>query len=121
MPVKKPAAVVGGVLLTAGALLGGCVTPEYQYTAAGATIGGIAGAVLGHQVNGKNGRYAGAAAGAAIGAAIGNNADAVHNRGYRQPYRSGPVRDYPPQAQGAGGGYGDGYGYEDTRYRYYGN
>lgn len=110
--VKPKLLTLCGVLALAG-----CVTPQHQYTATGAAIGGIAGAVLGHQIDDDNGRYAGAAAGALLGAAIGNNADAIHNRGYRsdygyrqpQPYRedyrydgyrrpySGGYVPYPPR------------------------
>lgn len=85
-------------LLRLGALvlplaIGACVTPDRQYTATGAAVGSVAGAILGHQVDGDHGRYAGAAAGALIGAAIGNNADAIRNqRRYSAPESA---YDYP--------------------------
>ncbi len=41
----------------------------------GAAIGGLSGAVIGHQINDKNGRYAGAAVGALAGAVVGNYMD----------------------------------------------
>ncbi|MCP5419045.1 MAG: OmpA family protein [Gammaproteobacteria bacterium] len=47
----------------------------YQRTAVGAGVGAVAGAVLGHQIDGKSGRYVGAAAGALVGGAIGNYMD----------------------------------------------
>lgn len=111
--------VLVGVMALAG--LSGCVTPDREYTATGAAIGTIAGAVLGHQIDDKNGRYAGGAAGALIGAAIGNNADQIRNRGYRS---SGPVYDPPAYGNnrrygysGQRGGYNDEYqdDYNDNR------
>ncbi|MCB1716046.1 MAG: OmpA family protein [Candidatus Competibacteraceae bacterium] len=59
------------LLLALAVLLGGCADSPYQRTATGATIGAIAGGVLGHQLDDDAGRYVGAAVGAAIGGGIG--------------------------------------------------
>jgi len=57
-------------------LLSGCATDDPNRRAkAGAAIGAIAGGVLGHQTDSKNGRYAGAVIGALTGAAVGNYMD----------------------------------------------
>lgn len=51
------------------------VDDPYRRTKTGAGIGAVAGAVLGHQLDGDSGRYVGAAAGALAGGAIGNYMD----------------------------------------------
>lgn len=57
-------------------LISACATDDPNRRAkAGAAIGAVAGGVLGHQVNDKNGRYAGAVVGALTGAAVGNYMD----------------------------------------------
>jgi len=57
-------------------VLSACATDDPNRRAkTGAAIGAVAGAVLGHQVNDKNGRYAGAAIGALTGAAVGDYMD----------------------------------------------
>lgn len=57
-------------------LISGCATDDPNRRAkAGAAIGAVAGGVIGHQVNDKNGRYAGAVVGALTGAAVGNYMD----------------------------------------------
>ncbi len=54
----------------------GCATNDpNQRAKTGAAIGAVAGAVLGHQIHDKNGRFAGAAIGALTGAAVGNYMD----------------------------------------------
>ncbi len=72
---------------------------DYQYTNAGMATGAVLGGVLGHQIHGKNGRYAGAAAGALIGGMTGYNADQISavRRGHGiQGYM--PSQDpHPPQ------------------------
>lgn len=50
---------------------------DHQYTNVGMATGAVIGGVLGHQIHGKNGRYAGAAAGALIGGMTGYNADQI--------------------------------------------
>lgn len=65
------AAIAAALTLTTA-----CATDDpYKRTKAGAAIGAVAGAVLGHQVDDKNGRFAGAAIGALTGAAVGNYMD----------------------------------------------
>ena len=67
----KIAAVAAAISLTTA-----CATDDPNKRAkTGALIGAVAGGVLGHQVNDKNGRYAGAAIGALTGAAVGNYMD----------------------------------------------
>lgn len=57
-------------------LISGCATDDPNRRAkAGVAIGAVAGGVLGHQINDKNGRYAGAVVGALTGAAVGNYMD----------------------------------------------
>jgi outer membrane protein OmpA-like peptidoglycan-associated protein len=54
------------------ALLAGCATDDpYQRTKTGAAIGAIAGAIVGHQIDGKSGRWVGAAVGALAGGGAG--------------------------------------------------
>jgi len=68
--IKLTAIAAAAIILT------GCATDDpNRRTKAGAAIGAVAGAVLGHQVHGKNGRFAGAAVGALTGAAVGNYMD----------------------------------------------
>lgn len=62
-------------------LISGCATDDpNRRTKTGAAIGAVAGGVLGHQFNGKNGRYAGAVVGALTGAAVGNYMDKQQQR-----------------------------------------
>ncbi len=71
--MKSIPAVAGLSLIVA---LSGCATDDPNRRAkTGAAIGAIAGAVLGHQVDGDKGRFIGAAAGAMAGAAVGNYMD----------------------------------------------
>ncbi|NND90888.1 MAG: OmpA family protein [Granulosicoccus sp.] len=57
-------------------LVSGCATDDpNRRTKTGAAIGAIAGGVIGHQADSKNGRYAGAVVGALTGAAVGNYMD----------------------------------------------
>jgi outer membrane protein OmpA-like peptidoglycan-associated protein len=66
------------ILLTAGALvLGGCTQPDDPNRRAktGAAIGAVAGAVLGHQLDGGSGKWVGAAVGALAGAGVGHYMD----------------------------------------------
>ncbi len=57
-------------------LVTGCATDDPNRRAkAGAALGVVAGGVIGHQINDKNGRYAGAVVGALTGAAVGNYMD----------------------------------------------
>ncbi len=65
------------VLLSVAVVLGSaCATDDPNRRAkAGAAIGAVTGAVIGHQVHDKNGRYVGAVAGALTGAAVGNYMD----------------------------------------------
>jgi outer membrane protein OmpA-like peptidoglycan-associated protein len=51
------------------------VDDPYRRTKTGAGVGAVAGAVLGHQLDDKSGRYVGAAVGALAGGAIGNYMD----------------------------------------------
>ncbi len=56
--------------------LTGCATDDPNRRAkTGAAIGAITGAVLGHQIDGKKGRFLGAAVGAIAGGAVGNYMD----------------------------------------------
>ncbi len=57
-------------------ILVGCATDDpHQRAKTGAAIGAIAGAVIGHQVDGDKGRYGGAVVGAAIGGTTGHYMD----------------------------------------------
>lgn len=56
--------------------LAGCAADDPNKRAkTGAAIGAVAGAVLGHQLDSRSGRYVGAAVGALTGAAVGNYMD----------------------------------------------
>lgn len=60
------------IALVAAAVLAGCATDDPNRRAkTGAAIGAVAGAILGHQVDGKSGRYVGAALGALAGSGAG--------------------------------------------------
>ena len=53
-----------------------CATDDpHRKAKTGAAIGAVSGAVIGHQIHSKNGRYFGAAVGALTGAAVGNYMD----------------------------------------------
>jgi hypothetical protein len=91
-------------VLTGSLALAACVHPEYQHTTTGAAVGGITGAIIGHQLDDDDGRYYGGAAGAILGGAIGNQLDNAYNRpqnsGYYYPnnypnsYSSGNSNSY---------------------------
>lgn len=83
-------------------LLSACATTyhPYQYTMGGAVTGAALGAVAGHQIHHKNGRYYGAAAGALLGGLLGNQYDQRQNAYYNAPPRR---QDY-------------GYGYNQGAY-----
>ncbi len=56
--------------------LAGCAADDPNKRAkTGAAIGAVAGAVLGHQLDGRSGRYVGAAVGALAGGAVGHTMD----------------------------------------------
>lgn len=64
------------LLLALTVSFAGCATDDPDRRAkTGAAVGAIAGAILGHQVDGKKGRFIGAAVGAITGAAVGNYMD----------------------------------------------
>lgn len=65
------ASLVSTVVVTAGCATGDSLSRGQ----AGAAIGAVAGAVLGHQVDGDKGRYAGALVGALAGNAVGRYMD----------------------------------------------
>lgn len=62
-------------VLVAGTLAGCATDDPNKRSKTGALIGAVAGAVVGHQVDGDKGRYAGAVVGALAGAAAGNYMD----------------------------------------------
>jgi outer membrane protein OmpA-like peptidoglycan-associated protein len=65
--------------------IAGCATDSPNRRAqTGAAIGAVTGAILGHQVHDKRGRYIGAIAGAAAGAGIGNYMDKQQQEMERQ-------------------------------------
>lgn len=63
------------VIAVAVALAGCAADDPNKRTKTGAAIGAVAGAVLGHQLDGRSGRYAGAAVGALAGAGVGHYMD----------------------------------------------
>lgn len=66
------------IVIAAGALvLAGCTTPEDPDRRAktGAAIGAVAGAIVGHQMDDKSGKWVGAALGALAGAGVGHYMD----------------------------------------------
>ncbi|MEE4376408.1 MAG: OmpA family protein, partial [Candidatus Competibacteraceae bacterium] len=65
--------IATGIVLLS--LVGCAANDPYARTKAGAGIGAVAGAVIGHQIDGKSGRYVGAAVGALAGGAAGNYMD----------------------------------------------
>lgn len=88
---------ISAAVLAVSLALGGCAAnptlQQYQYTATGAAIGGAAGALLGHNLEGRKGAYVGGAAGALLGGAVGNQMDRQRQSGY-YGNNSGY---YPPQ------------------------
>ncbi len=90
-----------------------CQQAQRNRTVGGALIGGIAGAVLGHNVAGGRGsRDEGTALGAVVGAVTGGAIGrgtvqcAPVNQGNYDPYNGQSYQQYPPQDQ-----YGDDNGY----------
>ncbi len=68
--------VVAGNVLAVALITGGCATNDsLSRGQTGAAIGAVAGAVLGHQVDGDKGRFLGAAVGALAGNAVGRYMD----------------------------------------------
>ncbi|MBI5040175.1 MAG: OmpA family protein [Gammaproteobacteria bacterium] len=64
------------IALAVAVTLAGCAADDPNKRAkTGAAIGAVAGAVLGHQLDSRSGRYVGAAVGALTGAAVGNYMD----------------------------------------------
>jgi outer membrane protein OmpA-like peptidoglycan-associated protein len=63
---------VTAIAAIGAAVLGGCATDDpHQRTKIGAAVGAVAGAVIGHQIDGDSGRYVGAAVGALAGGSTG--------------------------------------------------
>ena len=66
----------GIVALAVASTLTGCATDDPNRRAkTGAAIGAVAGAIIGHQIDGKSGRYVGAALGALAGGGAGHYMD----------------------------------------------
>ena len=66
------ASVFRGSLLLAALVLASCTAGDpYQRTKTGAALGALAGAIVGHQIDDKQGRFVGAALGAAVGGGVG--------------------------------------------------
>lgn len=84
----EPSAMKSPKLIAASAALiitvGCAVDDPNRRTKTGAAIGAVAGAVIGHQTNSKNGRFAGAAIGALTGAAVGRYMDNQQKQFERQ-------------------------------------
>jgi len=98
------AGLVGAVLLASGCA--GTQYSQYQYTAAGAALGGLGGAVIGKQVDEDNGALIGGAAGAVIGGAVGNQMDRRRaSGGYGYNYQSQPDYQYGYSQPAGGAGY----------------
>jgi hypothetical protein len=103
----------------------GCRHERRGNTAAGAVIGGIAGALIGHGVSRGDDRGAGTAIGAGIGGTLGAGIGSSTSRcgdedRYNRSYYDDRYRGYRP-SYGYDGGY---YSYPDTYYgapRYYGH
>ena len=85
------------ILVAIAGLSTACARPgPYHNTQGGALLGAATGAVIGHQIDHKDGAWIGGATGALIGGAIGNNMDAQER-----------WRDDPGQSDGY---YDDDYG-----------
>ena len=81
------------------------ITRSSAPTGAGAAVGGVLGAVIGHQVGGGDGKKIATAAGAVGGAVIGHQVEKDRSRtvvGYRIDVRmdDGSTRTFQPQAVG---------------------
>lgn len=85
------AALVGIVLLASGCA--GGQYRQYQYTAAGAALGGLGGAVIGNEIDEDNGAMIGGAAGAVIGGVVGNQMDRRRGAGGSYSYQP-PAQQY---------------------------
>ena len=65
-----------GAMMAGAVLAAGCATDDpHRQAKTGAAIGAVAGAILGHQLDGDAGRWVGAAVGAIAGGAVGNYMD----------------------------------------------
>ncbi len=63
-------------IVTVILILSACAAGDpYWHTKAGAGVGAVSGAVIGHQLDSRSGRFVGAAVGALTGAAVGNYMD----------------------------------------------
>lgn len=84
------------VVALATSLVVGCAADDpHKRAKAGAVIGGLAGAVIGHNTDSKNGKAVGAAVGALTGAAVGNYMDKQHaklQQQLRQEQASNAIR-----------------------------
>lgn len=124
----KTAAITGAVLaaLAAGAIAtpssarDPCEQRKHNNGTAGAVLGGIAGAVLGHNIGHHGGRTGGAIIGGVAGAAVGNNIGrsgtkcdgyAYYNQNGGYYDRDGRWHSYSTNYQyGSNSGYYDRYG-----------
>ena len=71
-----PRRALAPALLVLSLVGAGCAADDpHRRAKTGAAVGAVAGAVVGHQVHDRNGRYFGAAVGALTGAAVGNYMD----------------------------------------------
>ena len=79
-----------------------CAPPgaPYYHTQNGALMGATAGAVIGHQLDHRDGAWVGGAAGALMGAAIGNDMDLqdqrINDREWRDRYDDSTYYAPPP-------------------------
>jgi len=95
------AGLLGVVLLSAGCA--GSPYSQYQYTAAGAALGGLGGAVVGKEIDDDNGALIGGAAGAVIGGVVGNQMDRRRTgNSYGSAYSAQPDYSYGYSQPAAG-------------------
>lgn len=69
---------IAAIALATSLVIGCAADDPHKRAKTGAVIGGLAGAVIGHNTDSKNGKAVGAAVGALTGAAVGNYMDKQH-------------------------------------------
>jgi hypothetical protein len=104
--LRKSVLLTGLVMATAATSVVSLPAQAQEFNS-GNLIGGIAGALIGSNVGGGNGRLAATAAGGIIGAVVGGNVER-NNNAYYQGYapQQGYASSYPQQAPQYQQGYG---------------
>jgi len=98
-------AMVLGVVVLASGCAAGPGQNVGAYTVGGAVVGGTAGAIIGREVDKRDGAYIGGATGALIGGAVGNTMDRQRRLENQVYYGNQPVPQSYPHQRGSYYGY----------------